>query len=327
LGLQALGVAEQLGSWADRVLDPRGAIPTGFPELDRLLRRGGLTPGSLTMWLGRTHTRKTAATLNMAANMLDAGYKVGYLSLDEPIPEYVAKMASVFLGVSHEAIEDDWEGELGERAREAYAKRADNLYLADGVRPDEDDLDAWLNYLDWKPDIVFLDYMSLVHRNNFDGAEVQRIARAAELLQTWKRRHDLALVVLHQVSKTGEASKYNDGDVPLHLASAMFGVEQVPDIVFGNYRPALNRLGNLDQDAAEMEYGDKFDEEKWSAARARVKMYQNSTFIQVLKNRPGTKLTGQQYPDIEVKSVGESQKMVTAAMKIGEEMTYDAHSG
>lgn len=326
MGLKALSVHDQLESWTDRVEDPRGAIPTGIPELDGMLRRGGLTPSSLTIWNGRTHTRKTTAVMNVIINQLDAGFHVGFLTLDEPIPEYVAKISSVILGVNHEDIEEQWKDELGERARQAYHQRAKNLVLADGVRPDEDDLDAWLGYLDTKPDIVYLDYLSLVHRNNFDGAEQQRVARAAELLQTWKRRHDIALVVLHQVAKTGEYSRYNDGDVPLHLGSGLYGTEQVADLVFGQYRPALNRLGNMDFDTAQSELGDKFDEERWDAARARVKQYRNSTFLQVLKNRPGTKLTGAEHPDIELRSIGESQKMVTQGMRLDEEGMMHADS-
>lgn len=324
MGLKALEVFDQLDQWRSRVEDPRGAIPTGFPELDGLLRRGGITPGSLTLWYGRTHTRKTTAVMNVVVNMLDAGYHVGFLTLDEPVPEYVAKLSSVMLGVSHEDIEDQWKDELGERAREEYKHRAKNLVLSDGVRPTEEDMDAWLNYMDHKPDIVFIDYLSLVYRNAYDGAESQRIQRAAELLQTWKKRHDLALVVLHQVAKTGEHSKYNDGDVPLHLGSGLFGVEQIPDLVFGNYRPALNRLGNMELEMAEAELGDAFDEDKWVAARNRVKRYKNSTMLQVLKNRPGTKLTGHEYQDIELKSVGQSQRMVTDGSKLNDDGTYDA---
>ena len=320
MSLRALGVLDQLGVWDSRVRDPRGSIPTGYPELDDLLRRGGLTPGSLTFWLGRTHTRKTASVLNMMANQVKAGFRVGGILLDEAVPEYVAKFASVLLGVPAEDIEMQWKDELGEKARIAYQEVAGNrLFLADGVRPTEEDLDAWLGYMDEKPDIVYVDYLSLIYRDRYDGSETQRIPRAAELLQTWKRRHDIAVVVLHQVSKTGEHSKYNDGSKPLELASGFGGVEQVPDIVFGSYRPALNKLGNMSQDMAEAELGDKFDEEKYETARGLVKQYKDSTFVQVLKNRPGTKLTGMDYPDIELKSIGESQKMVTRGQRLDEE--------
>lgn len=321
MGLRTLAVLDQLKVLDGRVHDPRGSIPTGYPELDALLYRGGLTPGTLTLWAGRTQTRKSAAMYNMMVNISAQRIPVGFIALDETPAMVVAKLMSVLTGWSHEYIEDQWDEKDGKHARALYEETMTNFAIGTGGRPNEEDLDAWLNYPDQKPSVVFLDYLSLVYRNSYDGGETQRIQRAAEMLQTWKNKHDVALVALHQVGRQDHfsASGVYNGDTPLALESLKYGGEEPADIVLGNYRPARNELGNMDQANAQAVMGDKFDEDVYYWWRDRVKRYRNSTLLQVLKNRPGTKVTGEGYDDIELKSFGDSQKMVTDGQKVDED--------
>src|SRR6266545_2717663 len=89
-----IGVTEQLKSWEMRATDTRPAVGTGWPGIDSLLHRGGLSPGHLAVIAGRTHTRKTTVALNIVTNLLRADVPVGLVALDEPVASYVGKLAS-----------------------------------------------------------------------------------------------------------------------------------------------------------------------------------------------------------------------------------------
>jgi hypothetical protein len=70
-------------------------------------------------------------------------------------------------------------------------------------------------------------------------------------------------------------------------------------------------------DQAQQYMGDKFDEETFADAVQRVNKYRDSTFLQLLKNRPGTRTNEK---GIELKSQGESMKMIPASETIDEQM-------
>src|SRR6266542_2414955 len=90
------------------------------------------------------------------------------------------------------------------------------------------------------------------------------------------------------------------------LDDLKYGGEEFADVVLGTFRPALDPLGNMTQAQAEAEYGEDFDEHLWGNAVANVRKYWQSTFVQLLKNRPGEDLdlTG-----MELRSAGKSQRM------------------
>jgi hypothetical protein len=166
--------------------------------------------------------------------------------------------------------------------------------------------------------VVFVDYISLLTRDKYAGAEVQRVSRLVESLQVWTNENEVVTIALHQVGRMDEgASQRNHGDGPLSLESLKYGGEEIADIVFGSFRPSLNPLGNMTMDQAMQYMGDKYDEEKWLDAVARVNKYKGSTFLQLLKNRPGTRTHEK---GIELKSQGESMKMRPASETVGEDM-------
>jgi hypothetical protein len=58
-------------------------------------------------------------------------------------------------------------------------------------------------------------------------------------------------------------------------------------MVLATYRPAKNPVGNMSFPMAQQVLGDRFDEDAYWELRALVKKYERSTFLQLLKNRPG----------------------------------------
>lgn len=289
---RGLAADEQKARWAERATDTRPRISSGFPGLDALLNRGGFAPGELVILGGRTHTRKSTVMLNMAERLLRQGTPVGFLGLDEPTPSYIAKLASVFTQLPHEHLEENWDNpSIQARLEEDYWPHVEKLSITEGYRPSFDQMTGWLDMADVetgaRPRIVFIDYVSLLARDKYTGQDVTRIPRLFEDLQVWTSENEVVTVALHQV---GRGDNRYHGDTPMRLEFLKYGGEEFADVVLATYRPELNILGNLDRMGAELEMGDSFDEEKWTESVARVKRYQHSTFVQLLKNRPGVHL-------------------------------------
>jgi RecA/RadA recombinase len=313
-----------LDAWDKRVHDPRPRVSTGIPALDSSLHRGGLAPGELAILGGRTHTRKTTVALNIMANLIRARVRVGFVALDETLPGYTAKLVSILTGLPMEDLEERW-GETGERREEARKAMAGTFSVHRSPRPSFERLTAWLEDAapldmdgDEPPQVVFVDYLSLLERNKYAGQEVQRIQRLTEDLQVWTAEHEVVTVALHQVGRMheGAQTRYH-GDTPMTLESLKFGGEEVADIVFGTYRPALNPLGNMSFDEAKADLGEKFDEDAWNDAVTRVEQHKDITFLQLLKNRPGVRLN---HRGVQLRSPSDSIAMVPVA---GEEVGPD----
>lgn len=285
---EGVGAKEQLAALEARALDSRPALTTPFPSLNNRLYRGGNHGGELVILGGRKGTRKTCVSLTWAWHLLEQGVPVGYISLDESLPMYVSKMMSVMSHLPSDYIEDNWNSEAVERLRKEYAERASLLTMSSGVRPNISQLQAWLEKADVslrRPRVVFIDYTSLLVA--FRARPQERIPQLFEELQTWTVQNDLLTVALHQAGRTDEgASKKYHGDTAMTAEGLLYGGEQQADIILATYRPALNYLGNLSRDMAELSMGDSFDEEKWAAARALVEKNKNITKLSILKNRP-----------------------------------------
>lgn len=307
-----LGATGMEQAWSERVHDTRHRVRTGWAALDDDLHRGGLAPGELAILGGRTHTRKTTVLLNIIGNLVKSGTRVGFVALDETVAGYTAKLHSVLTGLTMEQLEVDWEGTADRRA-EATAALTGKLSLARQARPSFEYLTAWFEDaakydLDGKhPEVVFIDYLSLLTRDKFAGQEVQRVQRLIEELQVWTSANEVVTVALHQVGRMDElSSRRYHGDKPMTLESLKFGGEEVADVVLGTYRPELDPIGNMAMAEATAQ---GISEEEWEEASARVGQHKGVTFLQLLKNRPGVHLN---HKGVRLLSPTESMHMVPA---------------
>lgn len=304
---EGVGSKEQLAALETRALDSRPALTTPFPSLNDMLYRGGNHSGELVILGGRKGTRKTCVSLTWAWHLLEQGVPVGYITLDESLPMYVSKMMSVMSHMPSDVIEDNWNSPHVEQLREEYAERAALLTMSSGVRPNISQLQAWLELADVeqrRPRAVFIDYTSLLVA--FRARPNERIPQLFEELQTWTVENDLLTVALHQAGRSDEgASRKYHGDTPMTPEGLLYGGEQQADIILSTYRPALNYLGNLDRQMAELTLGDSFDEEKWVQARGMVEKTQRITMLQLLKNRPST--SGENFKGFTLVSPDDSQ--------------------
>lgn len=320
MSVRGLSVHEQLARAEAVATDPRPRVSTGWPALDRLLHRGSLGPGTMCLFGGRIHTRKTAVVLNLIANLLQADVPTGLVGLDEPPHMYVMKLASVLSRMSAADIEIGWDGDASRAARQQYERVAHRLTITEGSRPSFKDLTAWLDAAEVdtgaRPRVVFIDYLArLGGRSKFSGKDVEYIPRLAEELAVWTNEQELVTIAIHHAGKTDEGSnrKYH-GDQPMTIEQLRFSVDEPADLVFATFRPELDPVGNMSQAQAAAE---GIDLDKWQDAADRVLAERDKTYLQLLKNRPGTHL---ERKGIALRSIGESQLMVPTDMEVDENM-------
>jgi len=281
------------------VHDTRKSVPTGFAGIDSLLRRGGLQPGNLVLLGGRTGTRKTTLVANMVVSMAQANIPVGLIGLDEQPWQYVEKLMSAWSGWPLDRIEEKWDDDEGQRLRQEWkALASDRVHVYGGKRPAPEHLGQALELatiskggLGAQPKVLFIDYLKLLSRRGSYGfGDNSRIPQLVEELQVWSTENTTAVVALHQLSRNDEHGGVNNrsnGHIPVTLTQLMYGGEDSADIVLGVYRPAMDPMANMALDMAKMVLGDRFDEEDYYARRGNAKRYEHSTFLQLLKNRPG----------------------------------------
>ncbi|MES2156009.1 MAG: DnaB-like helicase C-terminal domain-containing protein [bacterium] len=324
-GLRLYDSGQQDKLLDDSVHDARPTIPTGFGGLDSLLRRGGLLPGNLVLLGGRTGTRKTTVISNMAVSMAQANIPVAIVGLDEQPWQYVAKMMSALTGRSQDVLEEEWDTDLGGELRSEWKALAKGrVFVLGGKRPAPEHLTSVLDLAALggeRPAVVFIDYVKLMSRKGPYGyGDNSRIPQLVEDLQLWSTEHQVAVVALHQLNRNDEhggQNSRNAGHIPMTLSQLMYGGEDSADIVLGTYRPSKNPLAAMQFDVAKQVLGDRFDEDEYWEVKAMAKKYEHSTFLQLLKNRPGTHTEER---GIELLSPDESMRLEE---KEAEEHTYE----
>lgn len=307
--VQNVSGPEQLAGWEKDAIDPRPRVSSGWAELDLLLRRQSFGPGTFAILAGRMHTRKTAVMLNFIHNMAAAGVPVGLVGLDEGSYLYTAKLASVATSVSHVALDNLWasRGPGLSAMQQKYGALTQQFSMTKGYRPSLDELANWLEELSFRsirPQVVFIDYLSLLERGKYSGKDTERIPRLCEELQVWTNAQGVVTIALHQVGRSDDSNtrRYH-GHTPITPEQLMYGGEQQADIILGTYRPALDPVGNLSQDEAESQ---GITTDVWKSANDRVAAWQQDTMLQLIKNRPGVMLSPH---GIRLRSVGLSQRM------------------
>ena len=295
-GIRLYDHGQQLELVSESLHDERRSVPTGFAGLDLLLRRGGLLPGNLVVLGGRTGTRKSTVIANMMVSMARRGVPVGLVGLDEQPWQYVVSLLSVWTGHSRSWVEERWDEPEGRTLRADWKDFARGLvHLFGGQRPGVDHLSQATKMADLgdsnAPAVVFVDYLNKLSRSGQYGyAEVSRVPRLVEDLGIWTTESGNIVVALHQLGRNdeyGQSNNRNAGHVPVTLAQLKYGGEEDADLVIGTYRPAMNPLAEMDISVAKQTLGPAFDEDVYYEIRGIAKRLENSTFLQLLKNRPG----------------------------------------
>jgi replicative DNA helicase len=249
-------VADEYSEWATSD-QPR--IPLGYPMVDGRTN-GGVALGEVVFFVARPSVGKTAWALNVIAH----NPKVPTLmfSIEMHARYIAARLAAISTRTPTRMIEDDMKVKGAAVAMSEVQRQFPNFYVCDWPSISVEKMSENLEKLEdtgVKPRIVVVDYLELIQ--GYRDSAVEAVDKVAVQLKGFAREHDVALIVLHQVSR----EQGGNGERPLGLRSGRYGGEQAADYFLAAYRPCLDP--NLPAD----EY----------------RLLQDQWYLQFLKNRAG----------------------------------------
>lgn len=184
---------------AEKLLGRARGVPTGFPDVDRLL--GGLQPSRLHTLAGSTGGGKTAIALNIAFNAILANRHVLFFSLEMDEEELAQRLLSMDALIPQEFLRDaeinaQDEAHLNASVRllhDKHLKIDDRTYTLAGIKSRAKKVHAQ------KPlDLIVIDYLQLVDVSPEGRAKgVNRSEEVGQLSKGLKRlARDLKVPVL-----------------------------------------------------------------------------------------------------------------------------------
>ena len=189
------------------------SIPTGIPSLDDMLG-GGLRRGSLTVIASRPCMGKTSFAMQLAGNITAAGKFVYFCSLEanESFFNRIFRKQNGAIPM-HETLYFD-----------ASAK-ADVPYITGKIRSFE------------KCDVVFVDYLQLMHLKKRKDIRVQVLNEITRVLKLMTKSLNVPVVVCAQLSRStegrGKGASYKPQLADLREPGS---IEQDADIVIFPFR-------------------------------------------------------------------------------------------
>jgi replicative DNA helicase len=227
---------KRLGDYAEEVaqrLKEKKAIyglPTGFSKLDYLL--SGLQGGNLIIIASRPSVGKTALALNMALNLANLDYPVGFFSLEMSASE-LATRALAFLSLK----------DIRSGIEEETVKKLQSLPLYLSERPT-------LGYVElrslarelrrkWKVQAFFLDYLQLMatpHRETRN----QELEELIGKIKALARELETPFIVLSQLNRKVDGRE--DKKPVLSDLRDSGAIEQAADVVAFLYPQSAERV-------------------------------------------------------------------------------------
>ncbi len=203
---------------------PHEQVYTGIRAIDREMR--GIAPGEVCMITGYSHAGKTLLLMEVLRHNADRN--VLYFCPDEPRTLTLIKLACLQHNINALELEQrvrEHDEEAIQLLRDTAVRDFPNLAvfddpvsLADMQRATEEATAA----LGGRPDLVVFDYLELLMGGGED------VPSKANALKAWGRRHDVPLLLLHQVSRSAGA----DGR-SITISSGAYGGEQQATHIIG----------------------------------------------------------------------------------------------
>lgn len=182
-------------------------IPSGFPTFDE--RTGGFAPGEFWVFAARLGVGKSFSLQNMAINGSLAGYSCLYYALEQPRANVMARivpLVSPRLGMKMFTTRNLIRGEgydqieFMEFMNNLQNKVKGNFHVQDGSggRVSTAQVAAGIERI--KPDIVYVDHLTLMQKKTADFAGVAEIADELDLLS---KQYQIPIVSAAQLNRNG----------------------------------------------------------------------------------------------------------------------------
>jgi replicative DNA helicase len=220
-----------LRTWAS---GDHSRIPTGFTFIDQLTQ-GGIAEGEVALLMAYSGVGKTAIGCNIAVN--NRGIPTVFFSLEMQARFILKRLAAIHSTTSDRLIEQQLRA--GEPCTPVQSLIEDfpHLGIVDKPAMSLKDMSSALyeaaEHWGRMPRLCILDYLELVGGIASLDA-VNAVDKVSRKLKDFAREHDVAMVVLHQLNKSGDPHK------PVNIKDARYGGNVAADYVIAAYRPCLD---------------------------------------------------------------------------------------
>jgi replicative DNA helicase len=177
-------------------------IPSGLPELDRLLYGGGFWQGDNVVIAGETSTGKTTFALNLMINACLMGFRCLYFSLEMKRFKVISRIHSNLARVPNWKIRpnmDELSGQgITERLSQTIGRVSDLKFKVDDTTNRVDDIARVARYevKNNGVDMVIVDYAGLCRPpRGFRGSAYERATEVSRVLT--ETPHDLGIPFLN----------------------------------------------------------------------------------------------------------------------------------
>ncbi len=203
------------------------SIPLGFSHLD-YLTGGGISKGEFMLVLAQASTGKTTWMLNSICQT--SGRRAVFFSIDMSVIPIYEKLAAMTNGLALADVTSPVPAEL----HAVSNKLLPNLIVIDRLAITTGEIGDVIK--SYSADIAYIDFLGLVDTvNKYSYSQSSQVDTICRELRAVGQETDCAMVVAHQVSRSGAESL----DAPLHLRSGYYGGEIHADYVVGLYRPHI----------------------------------------------------------------------------------------
>ena len=244
---------EVLDIWGNRKSGTLTGITSGFYDLDNLL--SGFQNSDFIVLAGRPSMGKTALALNFARNCsVNNNIKVGFFSLEMSSRQLVERLITAESKIDSHLVRT---GKLPKHEWKKLSESANilsesSIFIDDSADLNIMELRAKARQLKAEKniDIIFIDYIQLLHAPNMHESRQQEISYISRSLKALSKELNIPVIALSQLSRAVE-SRTDHRPIMSDLRESG-AIEQDADIVLFIYRKFVYSKNEEDEGLAEI---------------------------------------------------------------------------
>ena len=216
----------------EEALVNKSGVKIGYSSVDTATN--GIRPGEMMIIVSGFAEGKSTLLLNIAYNVFISGYNVVYFTLEMPYTQVVRRFDSLCTGISYSTLKSG-NVDVASKKRvmdqvSAIEKLPNHFYVVDCPDCTPSFIDTKLSTLGFKPDLVIIDYLSLIKSETSYKSLWESLNTITVRVRNIARRYNFALVTAAQVRREAierDRDFYEAQDIAL-----AFSIIQHADIVF-----------------------------------------------------------------------------------------------
>lgn len=209
---------------------------------------GGLSAGTLTIFIGGINVGKSLVLCHLAANNLVDGYNVLYLSLEMSREQVMQRIDANLLDISMKNIKTTPEPIFESKVKQLKAKTTGRLIVeryptasahVGHFRALISELELKKNF---KPNIIYIDYLNIAasYRYGYSENSYTYVKGVAEEFRGLGVELNVPIITATQVNREG----FNSSDYGMGETSDSLGVPMTADTMFAIFSPEeMKKLG------------------------------------------------------------------------------------